>query len=238
MANGRDGRDGGPEPRDGIDSDRVAASSRRAAGRRNSQAPVVPPLQPRRTGAGGTGRGAISQARAYSPRGRTVRETGPAATPRDPVTQGRSSAELPADAARPILRLIAGGPDTSSTAQPAEVPRKAAPSRRSGTTAGTARGAGRDTAASGRGGSGRAASGRGGSGRDGSGRDGSGRSGSGRGNNLPPPVRGAGRPDAVPLPPVSPGGRIRSPRCRSCAAARYRRHGASRHPAGCAWVPR
>ena len=95
----------------------------------------MPPLQPRRTGAGGTGRGGISQARAYSPRGRTVRENGPATEPRDPAGQGRASAELPADGARPNLRLIAGGPGASSTAQPREVP-----PTRSRTSTGSGRG--------------------------------------------------------------------------------------------------
>ncbi len=72
---------------------------------RGQENPEIAPRGPRRTGAGGTGRGGISEARAYSPRGRTVRETGPI----------RSS-----DSDRPALRLVAGGPaEPSTSAEPA-----------------------------------------------------------------------------------------------------------------------
>jgi cell division protein FtsI (penicillin-binding protein 3) len=76
--------------------------------RRVQEVPEIAPRGPRRTGAGGTGRGGISEARAYTPRGRTVRETGPA----------RSS-----DSDRPALRLVAGGPAEPSTAEESRTPR-------------------------------------------------------------------------------------------------------------------
>src|SRR6185369_5083988 len=91
--------------------------------RRVQEVPEIAPRVPRRTGAGGTGRGGISEARAYTPRGRTVRETGPA----------RSS-----DSDRPALRLVAGGPAEPSTAEEPRTPRarSTATSRKAATAGG------------------------------------------------------------------------------------------------------
>ena len=83
------------------------ANAQRRAPRRSQDVPEIAPRGPRRTGAGGTGRGGISEARAYTPRGRTVRETGPT----------RSS-----DSDRPALRLVANGGPAEPTIAP-ETPR-------------------------------------------------------------------------------------------------------------------
>jgi cell division protein FtsI (penicillin-binding protein 3) len=88
-----------PQRRDDAGGDTPDGERRTA--RRTPRAPEVPPLQPRRPGAGGTGRGGISQARAYTPRGRTVREAAEAA----------GTGERPS---RPALRLVAGGADIAA----------------------------------------------------------------------------------------------------------------------------
>ena len=74
----------------------------RRAGRRTPGVLEIGPLSARRPGAAGTGRGGISEARAYTPRGRTVRETG---------------LDRPTDPDRPALRLVDGGPADPSAAR-------------------------------------------------------------------------------------------------------------------------
>jgi cell division protein FtsI (penicillin-binding protein 3) len=89
----------------------------RRVGRRNPQGTTeIPPRGPRRTGAGGTGRGGISEARAYTPRGRTVRETGPAAA---------------SDSDRPALRLIEGD---GASEPPAGAKRASAAGKKAGSS--------------------------------------------------------------------------------------------------------
>src|SRR5215475_5210823 len=73
--------------------------------RRTPGALEIGPLSARRPGAAGTGRGGISEARAYTPRGRTVRETGLDHEP---------------DPHRPALRLIDGGPADPSPSRRSE----------------------------------------------------------------------------------------------------------------------
>jgi cell division protein FtsI (penicillin-binding protein 3) len=79
----------------------------RRTGRRTPGVLEIGPLSARRPGAAGTGRGGISEARAYTPRGRTVRETG---------------LDRPADPDRPALRLVDGGPADPSAARRARTP--------------------------------------------------------------------------------------------------------------------
>ena len=82
------------------DDDPVGGARR--AGRRTPGVLEIGPLSARRPGAAGTGRGGISEARAYTPRGRTVRETG---------------LDRPTDPDRPALRLVDGGPADPSAAR-------------------------------------------------------------------------------------------------------------------------
>jgi cell division protein FtsI (penicillin-binding protein 3) len=93
----------------------------RRNGRRTPGVLEIGPLSARRPGAAGTGRGGISEARAYTPRGRTVRETG---------------LHRPSDPDRPALRLVDGGP-----ADPTAARRE----RRSGSTAEPHRSSRRDS---------------------------------------------------------------------------------------------
>ena len=79
----------------------------RRTGRRTPGVLEIGPLSARRPGAAGTGRGGISEARAYTPRGRTVRETG---------------LDRPTDPDRPALRLVDGGPADPSAARRTRTP--------------------------------------------------------------------------------------------------------------------
>jgi len=75
----------------------------RARRRRAPGVPEIGPLGARRTGAGGTGRGGISEARAFTPRGRTVRDGG---------------GDRPAGTDRPRLRLLDGGQPDDAAGDP------------------------------------------------------------------------------------------------------------------------
>ncbi len=79
----------------------------RRTGRRTPGVLEIGPLSARRPGAAGTGRGGISEARAYTPRGRTVRETG---------------LDRPTDPDRPALRLVDGGPADPSADRRSRTP--------------------------------------------------------------------------------------------------------------------
>ena len=93
----------------------------RRAGRRTPGVLEIGPLSARRPGAAGTGRGGISEARAYTPRGRTVRETG---------------LDRPTDPDRPALRLVDGGPADPSAARGRRGSSAPSPGGRPGSTAG------------------------------------------------------------------------------------------------------